>query len=275
MTNFFYQFRFYAFYSWQLFLFDYSSMRHSWMILNKFSPKNINFNASKRFYLVKLSKLNYSFHFFIWIDHFYIKNILRHNILQQLVEEQIGPRNNLNAIEMPTKSKNPKDSANFLSHLFLCWLRRLVSIGRQSQLTQDDLFELSEDHKAEAVIHDFEHVWEDEIFKAQEKNRQPKLWRAMLKYFSYKDYIQLMFLFILETVCIYCKPVLLWFFLKLLTESQFSERRGYHIGLTLGVLALANFMEAFSQHHNNLLTRVMGMHLNIGCTGVIHKKVCV
>lgn len=170
------------------------------------------------------------------------------------------------------KKANPKNKSSFLCHLFLCWVNSLVKIGSKRQVTEDDLFELSEEDKAENIVQDFEEVWENELIKAQVHGRPPRLWRAMASFFTWKDYVRLIFCRSWETFSIYSKPILLWFFLKLLIRRKSTEN-GHLLGLATAGIAVSTFIQAFAKQHNNLVSKMMGMRLTIGCTGLVHKKV--
>ena len=73
----------------------------------------------------------------------------------------------------PADSQNPRDGANWLSIIFFCWMNDVLKLGNKRPLTEEDLFHLPEDYKAEVLVEEAERYWLQELkeVKQGERNR--------------------------------------------------------------------------------------------------------
>ncbi|KXJ16546.1 Multidrug resistance-associated protein 4 [Exaiptasia diaphana] len=150
----------------------------------------------------------------------------------------------------------------------------LLRIGSQRQLTQDDLFELPSKDQAEYIIQDFEEVWQDEIISAERRGKQPRLWKAMYRFFHWSDYLSLSLCRLLEILSVYSNSLMLWLFLKTLQEQEKSIKSTPYL-LIVGAVGIgtAAFTYSFSRHHGESKAKIMGMRLTIAFSGLIHQRV--
>ena len=164
-----------------------------------------------------------------------------------------------------------KENASFLSLIFLSWMNSLVKLANQRPLIADDLFQLSDEDKAEYIIQDFEEAWDYEIESAQKYGRQPRLWKAMSRFIPWSDYIWLTLLRNLEAFSSCASSVLLWFYLKCALEDSCQDTLNL-LSTAIGI-GISNILRAFAVQHTNLRAQLVGMRLKTACIGVTYKKV--
>ncbi|XP_065902754.1 ATP-binding cassette sub-family C member 4-like isoform X2 [Dysidea avara] len=88
-----------------------------------------------------------------------------------------------NQWEYETPAKDPRKEANLISRLFFVWLDPLVWTGYRRELNQEDLYANPEGAKSQKLLKDFKKYWALEL-RRQQRNKQPRLWFALLRYFK-------------------------------------------------------------------------------------------
>lgn len=97
-----------------------------------------------------------------------------------------------------TRPSNPYEDANFVSKYFYWWLKDLLKMGMSKQISEDDLYECSRQHKSEKVTKKFEMLWSKEMTK-----EFPSLMRITLAEYWYRVIIVGFFFGTFEMVCKY------------------------------------------------------------------------
>ena len=75
-----------------------------------------------------------------------------------------------------TKTKNPRADANYFSRFSFWWIHELFAVGLKRQVTEDDLYEVLEEHKSEKIHNRFSQLWADEL-----KCKKPSFMRVLYK----------------------------------------------------------------------------------------------
>ena len=169
-----------------------------------------------------------------------------------------------------------KDKANFISKVTLWWIVDLLLRGRVKPINQDDLDPVREEDRSEYRTELLENIWRNEKISANQAKRKPKLWKAMLKYFSWKEYGFLSFLcFVIMAGNILCRysVLKLIYTLRSSTEHDLQSRNQCLVnvwGVIVGYL-LTNF----GTRHFNMITPSLGIKSRAALVGLIYKKVSI
>lgn len=169
---------------------------------------------------------------------------------------------------------HPKDKANFLSKVLLWWIVDLLWRGNNSPLNQEDLDPVREDDSAAGQTKRLEIIWNNEIRRANERGKKPKLWKAMIKYFTLKEYAFVAFLMLFNvfgsTVCLYSVTKLMEAIGSNFDHGTKSPNQ--YLVYIAGMLA-GSFCETLSSQHSCLLLPLLGIRARAALVGFIYKKV--
>ena len=168
---------------------------------------------------------------------------------------------------------HPKDGANFVSRIFLYWIVNLLWRGSKNPLNHADLDPVREVDCASRCTKRLENVWQNEIFSARQKKSKPKLWKAMLKYFTLQEYAFGVFLTVFNAignaVFLYSTINLMKVFGDFEKGTHSPEENVIYIwGMIVGML-----IETLGSQHFCLLMPLLGIRARAALVGVIYKKV--
>ena len=171
----------------------------------------------------------------------------------------------------PSERQNPRDGANWLSILFLWWMNDVLKLGNRRPLTEEDLFYLPEDCKAEVLVEKAEKYWFEELQKSQSRKRRPRLWKAIVSLIPWKSGFAMIILKTLESLSFVSLPLCLWLLLRALNEGPNMDKKFVYIYVAL--LGLASLIKALATQHYDYLTEVWGLKLKVALIGLVYKKV--
>ncbi|XP_028407860.1 cystic fibrosis transmembrane conductance regulator-like [Dendronephthya gigantea] len=177
---------------------------------------------------------------------------------------------------MSNTKVHPQDNANFISKITLWWVFDLLRRGNTSPLNHENLYPIRGEYCAQHRIKRLEKVWTDETNSAKRENRRPKLWKAMLKYFTWREYGLLCFLtFYFIAGNIFYR----YFVLKLIVSlrsyrvtHEIRKSRSVNLVYVWGMI-IGFLVQKFSSRHINLVTPVLGMKARAALIGLIYQKV--
>ena len=86
-------------------------------------------------------------------------------------------------------SKNPRETAGCISLLTFSWMSNVLKLGNQQPLEEKHIFLLEPTFRAEQLVDALEREWLAEDRTAEQNGKKPRLWRAMLRIFSCREYI--------------------------------------------------------------------------------------
>ena len=109
----------------------------------------------------------------------------------------------------PADNQNPRDGANRLSIIFLWWMNDVLKLGNKRPLTEEDLFHLPEDFKAEILVEEAEKYWLEELKRSQTRRRKPSLWKATARLISWKSGLVIIILKTLKSLSVVSLPLCL------------------------------------------------------------------
>ena len=165
------------------------------------------------------------------------------------------------------------DQAGCFSAIFLTWMNNLLRQGNKRSLREDDLFPLSENHKTEVIVEEFEKLWNDEVLRAEIHGRRPSLWKAMLRFVSIFDYLHIAILKLTEGLTSFSTAIFLWYYLKLLLDD--SNRSIWSLVAAVVGISISSIVRVFLLHHSRLRALLIGMQLKVACIGIVYKKVSI
>jgi hypothetical protein len=169
---------------------------------------------------------------------------------------------------------HPKDRTTFVSKATLWWIVNLLWRGNLKPLNHDDLDPVREEDRAHYRTQQFEKIWKNEKIAAYQQRRKPKLWKAMLKYFTWKEYGFLnftCFLAISGNILYRYSVLRLIYALKFSAEHGLQSRSQYLInvwGIMIGAL-----LENFGIRHFNVITPALGIKSRAAVINLIYQKV--
>jgi hypothetical protein len=172
--------------------------------------------------------------------------------------------------------RSSKDKATFVSKATLWWIVNLLWRGNLKPLNHDDLDPVREEDLAHYRTKQFEKIWRNEKISANKKNTKPKLWNAMLKYFTWKEYAFLSFTCFLAVSgnTLYRYSVLkLIYALKISVDHGLQSRNQYLVNVW-GII-IGNLLENFGIRHFNLITPTLGIKSRAAVVNLIYQKVSV
>ena len=147
----------------------------------------------------------------------------------------------------------------------------MLKLGNKRPLTEKDLFNLSEDCKAEVLVERAEKFWFEELKRSQSRKRRPRLWKAMVSLIPWKSGFTMIILKTLETLSSLSLPLCLWLLLRALNDGPNMDKKLVFIYVAL--LGLASLIKALATQHYDYLTEVWGLKLKVALIGLVYKKV--
>ena len=171
----------------------------------------------------------------------------------------------------PTERQNPRDGANWLSVIFFWWINDVLKIGNKRPLTENDLFHLLEDCKAEVLVEDAEKYWFKELRRCQSGKGKPRLWKAMTSLIPWKSSLVMITLKILESLSFVFLPLCLWLVLETLNDGANLNLKFAFIYVAL--LGTTSVIKALTTHHYDYLTELWGLKMKVALIGLVYKKV--
>jgi len=173
--------------------------------------------------------------------------------------------------DRPSESQNPRDRANWLSLIFFWWMNDVLKLGSTRPLTENDLFNLPEDCKAEVLVERAETYWFQELKRSESVGRKPRLWKAMVNLIPWKSRLVMMMLKTLESLSFVFQPLCLWLVLKTLNDGPDLDMRFAFTYVAL--LGMASLIKAVVTHHYDFLTEHWGLKLKVALIGLVYNKV--
>ena len=169
-------------------------------------------------------------------------------------------------------SKNPRETAGCISLLTFSWMSNVLKLGNQQPLEEKHIFLLEPTFRAEQLVDALEREWLAEDRTAEQNGKKPRLWRAMLRIFSCREYIVVAILRILFSFAMNLLPLALWFFLKNISSSSgttnYTSTLPFMFCITVISLARAMFI-----NHGAFKVEMMAYKLKVAVIGLVYKKV--
>ena len=169
--------------------------------------------------------------------------------------------------------RHPRDVANFVSKVTLLWIIPLLWKGYRKPLNHEDLYPVREVEKSKRRTKLLEEKWGEEILHAKNLGRKPKLWRALLRYYSWSEYFYFLpsclVTLVGDNLVCYTTIVLLDELTSFKNETH-GENFVYVYGIALGC-----FLKQFGQNAVYLYGVELGVRARAAVLGLLYKRVCI
>lgn len=167
--------------------------------------------------------------------------------------------------------ENPQSKAGFLSLLTFSWMNGILKVGSKQPLEEKHLFPIESSNQAERLVGDLEREWVAEERASQQSRTKPRLWRAMMRVISYRDYATMATHRVFYSLTNSCLPLMVWFFLRSLSsgsEISYAATLPFVIGIALISTARSIFLGQWV-----FKVEVMTIRLKVALIGLVYKKV--
>ena len=170
---------------------------------------------------------------------------------------------------------HPKVTANFFSQVTLFGL---LWNGYSRPLEQEDLYDLLDGDCAEQLTKHLQKKWEEEICRVGKSKRNPRLWRALLSFFTWKEYGFIVF----TTLSSILSENVVWFSTMKLLGQLWTERSSgsgttsishQRLLIYLCLMIMGNLFKSLSNNHFYLKAAILGIRARAAVVGLLYKKV--
>ena len=118
----------------------------------------------------------------------------------------------------------------------------MFKLGNKRPLTEEDLFHLPEDYKAEILVEEAERHWLEELKRSQSRRIKPSLWKAMLRLIPWKSGLVMIILKTLESLSFVFLPLCLWLVLKTLNDGPDVDMK--FVSMYVALMGLTSLIKA-------------------------------
>ena len=177
------------------------------------------------------------------------------------------------AMTWKDKKLHPKDKANFFSRATLWWIFGLLWKGNTKPLQQEDLYSVRKDSGVERLTKRLQKIWKNEKSSASNLQRKPQFWKALLRFFPWKEYGFIVFtgsLYIISANVVWCSTIKLLHCIGYSLHNDVPRERSfvYVYGMAIGQL-----ISSISVNHFHLYGAVLGIRARAAVVGLLYKKV--
>ena len=171
---------------------------------------------------------------------------------------------------------HPKDKASIISRLLLWWIVDLLWRGNKNPLNQEDLDPVRKEDCAARQTKRLEEIWNNEKISAKSQNKKPKLWKALIKYFTWQEHALVNFLMLFN---VFGNAVFFYSVTNLMKAIGSNFEGGTHSPneyvIFVGGMLIGSFCEVLGSQHSCLLLPVLGIRARAALVGLIYKKVSI
>ena len=168
--------------------------------------------------------------------------------------------------------KDSKENLNILSILFFQWMNEVVKIGSERTLEQNDFLPLSKENKTRPATEKLQTKWNDEKASCKRNNKNPKLWRSVIKTVSAKEVFIIVLTGLLDSVGRILQPLFLGFVVSALISAEEPQK---DVLLYVCALAMAAnyFIKNICMHQYFYRSATLGVKLCGALKGLVYIKV--
>ena len=172
------------------------------------------------------------------------------------------------------REEHPKDKANFVSKITLWWIFELLWKGNSRPLEQEDLYSVRDEDSAKYLTKRLEKKWENEKNCAKKSKRKPHLWKALLNFFTWRDYGILVLTMLMSNIGQNITWISTIKFLDLFWSNRFRGVISY-IPLLVCVFSviMGGLVRALSLNYFHLQGTLLGIRARAAVVGLLYKKV--
>ena len=163
------------------------------------------------------------------------------------------------------------ENVSFFSTLLFRWMNDVLKSGNERAIDENDFLSLNEECTACFLTEQLQSKWTDETANSNRHDKQPKLWKSVLKMLTTRE---AMILFVTATVLLFCRvlqPLLLGYLVKSLMTAELQHHfRLYGCALALGINELIG---SLCWHQFDYRCEVFGIRISSAVKGLVYVKV--
>ena len=163
------------------------------------------------------------------------------------------------------------ENVSFLSTLLFRWMNDVLKSGNERAIDETDFLSLNEECTACFLTEQLQSKWTDETANSRRHDKQPKLWKSVLKMLTTRE---AMILFVTATVLLFCRvlqPLLLGYLVKSLMMAELQHHfLLYGCALALGINELIG---SLCWHQFDYRCEVFGIRISSAVKGLVYVKV--
>ena len=163
------------------------------------------------------------------------------------------------------------ENVSFLSTLLFRWMNDVLKSGNERAIDETDFLSLNEECTACFLTEQLQSKWTDETANSKRHDKQPKLWKSVLKMLTTRE---AMILFVTATVLLFCRvlqPLLLGYLVKSLMMAELQHHfLLYGCALALGINELIG---SLCWHQFDYRCEVFGIRISSAVKGLVYVKV--
>ena len=166
--------------------------------------------------------------------------------------------------------RNPREKAGFLSLLTFFWMNDIMKLGSKQPLEEKHLFPVETSNQAERLVADLEREWLVEERASEQNGTKPRLWRAMMRVISYREYITMAFHRSLYTITFIALPVIVSYFLRSIsTASDISYKTTLPFVIGISLVAITR---STGQAQATFNMELIATRMKVSLIGLVYKK---
>lgn len=166
--------------------------------------------------------------------------------------------------------RNPRQKAGLFSLVTFSWMNDFLKLGSEEPLNEKHLFPLETSNQAEKLVADLEREWLAEERASEHHGTKPRLWRAMLRVISQRDYIILASLRLIYTITLNVLPLIIWFFLRSIsTTSDISYKTSIPFVIAI---CLTSITRTAFECQAVFKADIIATRLKVAVVGLVYKK---
>ncbi|CAH3031314.1 unnamed protein product [Pocillopora meandrina] len=166
---------------------------------------------------------------------------------------------------------NPIEKAGFFSLITFSWLNDVLKLGNKQPLDESLLFRVDTSNRTERLVTELEREWVAEKRATAHQRTKPRLWRAMMRTISRRDYIIMALLRLCYSLTLHALLLLIWYFLRSIsTGTGISYKTS--LPFVIGIF-LVTMMRTVVQSKAMFKAHVLAIRLKVAVVGLIYKKV--
>ena len=166
--------------------------------------------------------------------------------------------------------KSYRKGGFFLSDNFLL-ADDVLKLGSKQPLDESLLFRVDTSNRTERLVTELEREWVAEKRATAHQRTKPRLWRAMMRTISRRDYVIMALLRLCYSLTLHALLLLIWYFLRSIsTGTGISYKTS--LPFVIGIF-LVTMMRTVVQSKAMFKAHVLAIRLKVAVVGLIYKKV--
>ncbi|XP_070149139.1 ATP-binding cassette sub-family C member 4-like isoform X2 [Polyergus mexicanus] len=174
--------------------------------------------------------------------------------------------------------RNPKETANIFSQLFLWWTLNLFLKSSKTDLEESDIYQPLKEDESEKVTDHLEECWNRELEKLKKleytvdkdgqkvplkRNTRPRLYKALFGAFWLPYFIIGIYIFIQG-----------WIISYFMGESNATNMIGKNkTTIYITCLVICTFCSTLLSNHTTIMSQQIGMRLRVACSSLVYRKI--